>query len=62
MALYNLTGQRVATMAQGRREAGAYTLRWDGRDEQGREMSSGVYLYQLRAGAQVETRKLVLVR
>ena len=52
----------MAKLVQGQREAGAYTLRWDGRDERGRELASGVYLYRLQAGERVETRKLVLVR
>ena len=44
-------------------EAGTYTMRWDGRDAQGRELASGVYLYRLRTDqGQVETRKLVLLR
>ena len=46
----------------GRREAGTYTLRWDGRDGEGRELGSGVYLFRLQAGGQVETRKLLLLR
>lgn len=43
LAVYNLTGQKVATLANGSREAGAYTLRWDGRDDDERELASGVY-------------------
>ncbi len=62
LALYNLAGQKVATLAQGHREAGTYNLRWDGRDENGRELASGVYLYRLQAGSLVETRKLLLLR
>jgi hypothetical protein len=62
LTIYNLAGQQVAVLAEGAREAGSYTLRWDGRDERGRELASGVYLYRLRAGAQVEFRKLALVR
>lgn len=62
LATYNLTGQKVATLVAGRRQAGTYTVRWDGRDDQGRELASGLYLYRLQAGIQVETRKLVLVR
>ena len=44
LAVYNLAGQKVATLAHGLREAGAYTLRWDGRDDDGRDLASGVYL------------------
>ena len=62
LSLYNLTGQQVATLVSGKREAGTYTLRWDGRDDQGRNLASGVYLYRLRAGAQMQTRKLLLLR
>jgi len=62
LAVYNLAGQRVAVLAQGWREAGTYTVRWDGRDEGERELASGVYLYRLRAGERMETRKLALVR
>ena len=62
LALYNLTGQKVATLAHGRREAGTYSLLWNGRDEDGRELASSVYLYRLQAGSQLETRKLLLLR
>ncbi|MBI2503069.1 MAG: T9SS type A sorting domain-containing protein [Candidatus Latescibacteria bacterium] len=62
LAVFDLAGQKVAVLAGGMREAGAYTVRWDGRDEQGHELASGVYLYRLQSGAQVETRKLVLAR
>ena len=62
LALYNLAGQKIATLAQGTRQADTYTLHWDGRDGDGRDLASGMYLYRLRAGTQVETRKLVLLR
>jgi len=63
LAVFNLAGQRVAALVDGQREAGTYAVRWDGRDESGRALASGVYLYRLRVGRQqVETRKLVLVR
>jgi enterochelin esterase-like enzyme len=62
LALYNLAGQKVATLAEGVREAGAYTLRWDGRDDSGRELGTGVYLYRLQAGEREEARKLLLLR
>ncbi|NKB65641.1 MAG: T9SS type A sorting domain-containing protein [Candidatus Latescibacteria bacterium] len=62
LALYNLVGQKVQTLVQGQRPAGTYTVRWDGRDEAGRELASGLYLYRLQAGGQVKTRKLLLLR
>ena len=62
LAVYNIAGQQVAKLVEGPREAGAYTLRWDGRDARGKELASGIYLYRLRAGEKMETRKLVLAR
>ena len=57
LALYNLAGQRLATLAEGAREAGSHQVRWDARD-----FASGVYLYRLQAGLRVLSRKLVLLR
>ena len=67
LVVYDVTGQRVATLASGPRQAGTYALRWDGRDEAGRQMASGVYLYRLEAAAVtggriVQTPKLLLLR
>lgn len=57
LAVYNLAGQKVATLAEGMREPGQHTVRWGGR-----ELASGVYLCRLRAGAREERRKMVLLR
>jgi hypothetical protein len=62
LALYNLAGQKVVSLVRGPREAGTYTAIWDGRDDQGRELASALYLCRLQAGARVETRKLLLLR
>ena len=62
LAVYDLTGQKVATLALGLREAGTYALRWDARDDDGRDLASGVYLYRLETGERVTTRKLLLLR
>ena len=67
LMIYDVTGQRVVTLASGPRQAGTYALRWDGRDDAGRQMASGVYLYRLEAPAMtgdriVQTRKLLLLR
>ena len=62
LAVYNLAGQKVVKLVHGPGQAGSYTLRWDGRDAQGRELASGVYLYRLKAGGRAETRKLLLLR
>jgi hypothetical protein len=63
LAVYNLAGQKVATLVEGPREAGSYRVHWDGRDGEGRAVASGLYVYRLRTGdGNVSTRRLVLVR
>lgn len=62
LAIYNLAGQQVVTLAHGQRETGTHTLRWDGRNDDGGELASGIYLYRLQVDEQAETRKLLLLR
>ncbi len=62
LAVYNLMGQRVITLVDGPRSADTYSVDWDGRGSDGREVGSGAYLYRLRAGEWEETRRLLLVR
>lgn len=44
MILYNLAGQEIATLVQGLHQVGNHTLHWDGRDDDGRDLASGMYL------------------
>ncbi len=62
LAIYNLTGQKVARLARGWHAAGHYTAHWAGRNDAGMRLASGVYIYRLRAGEQVQVRKLLLLR
>ena len=62
LSVYTIAGQQVATLVQGVRAAGRYRMTWDGHSDAGVALASGVYLYRLRVGAQVETRKMLLLR
>jgi hypothetical protein len=62
LVVYNLDGQKMATLVKGLRPAGTYSVRWDGTNDGGRQLASGGYLYRVKAGQQVETRKLLLLR
>ena len=57
-----LSGQRLVTLWQGPRQAGHHRLHWDGRDDEGRPLASGVYLYRLVTAEGILTRKLTLLR
>ncbi len=62
LAVLDVRGRTVAVLEEGVREAGPHTVRWDGRDGNGRPVSPGVYFGVLRAGPETRTRKLVLTR
>ena len=62
LEVYALTGQRVAVLRDGPQKAGFHRLRWDGRDDRGRLLASGVYVYRLVTAEVVQTRKLTLLR
>ena len=62
MTVYNSVGRRVRTLVDGELPAGAHQAAWDGRDEGGEEVASGVYLVRLRAGSGTATRRLLLLR
>ncbi len=57
-----MAGQVVRTLVEEAQQPGRYAVRWDGRDERGVEAGSGVYLYRLQAGAQVQVRRMVLLQ
>ncbi|UCD64014.1 MAG: T9SS type A sorting domain-containing protein [Candidatus Zixiibacteriota bacterium] len=57
LEIFNIVGQRVATLVDGRLKAGHHTFSWDGGDA-----STGVYIYRLQAGDFTETRKMVLLK
>jgi len=62
LRIYNLLGQVVRTLVQERQVAGRYAMRWDGRDDRGLTVSSGVYFYQITAGKFKDVRKLMLLK
>ena len=62
LEVFALTGQRVAILSQGPYKEGFHLRPWDGRDDQGRPLASGVYLYRLVTPKGVHARKLTLLR
>jgi hypothetical protein len=62
LEIFNIIGQRVATLVDERLTGGAYVARWDGRSTLGEAVSSGIYFARLRADATIRVMKLVRVR
>lgn len=62
LEVFNLIGQKVRTLVHASQTPGTYRVEWDGRDDAGNTVGTGVYFYKLVRGEQVETRKMVFVR
>ena len=60
--IYNLNGQRVRTLLEGEQKAGRYAVNWDGKDNSGKILASGIYIYQLNSEITSITRKLMLMK
>ena len=61
LEVFNILGQRVATLVDGERPAGFHTATWNATDASGRGVASGVYLYRLLGGGERLTRSMVLL-
>jgi hypothetical protein len=61
LEVFDLAGRRVRTLARGGRAAGSHVVEWDRRDEAGRLVPGGVYLYRLQAGAFRAQQRMVLM-
>jgi len=60
--IYNVLGRKIKTIANDNFEAGYHSVLWDGTDEHGISMSSGVYFYKIKAGSFTETRKMLIIK
>ena len=60
--IYDIRGRKVRTLVDSEFEPGSHRVIWDGRNERGQRVTSGVYLYTLRSEVKTYTRKMVLVK
>ncbi|MDI6809540.1 MAG: FlgD immunoglobulin-like domain containing protein [Candidatus Eisenbacteria bacterium] len=62
LKIYSVSGKLISSLVEANLGAGVHDLTWDGRDDAGRVLASGIYLLKLHAGVFTETRKMVLLR
>jgi hypothetical protein len=62
LEIYNSLGQKAVTLAEGFYNAGFYSIHWDGKDQYGRYVSSGMYFYRIDAGDFSEIKKMALLK
>jgi hypothetical protein len=62
ITVYNMLGQQIRTLFSGVMEAGVQTVTFDGKDQSGKALSSGTYMYRMTAGTFVQTKKMMLLK
>ncbi len=62
LEIFNLMGQKVRTLLDNTLTAGNHQITWDGTDRSGRKVASGIYLYRLKSGDDIRTRKMTLLK
>ena len=60
--IYNILGQKVKTLVEELQELGYKKIQWDGTDDNGNKVSSGIYFYRIVAGNFVKCRKMILLK
>ena len=62
LTIFNVLGQKVKVLAEGSKQAGTHRLSWDGRDQMGNAVSTGLYFYTLTDGSKSITKKMALMK
>ncbi|NUM78839.1 T9SS type A sorting domain-containing protein, partial [candidate division KSB1 bacterium] len=62
LKIYNLLGREIRSLVDREMPAGYHRVKWDGRDDAGRRLDSGVYLYKIHVGNFMQTRKTLLLK
>jgi flagellar hook assembly protein FlgD len=62
LEIFSSGGEKMHTLMRGKPSPGVHRVQWDGRDDRGGQVASGVYFYRLEAGRYLGTRKLAVVK
>ncbi len=61
-SIFNITGEKIRTLISGTAESGLHLLDWNGRNEKGIHVVSGLYFYKLKSGDFIQSRKMLLLK
>ena len=62
MSIYNIQGQKIATLVNTTLKAGYHTVSWNGKNDLGQNVGSGIYIYKLQAGINIQNYKVLLLK
>ena len=60
--IYNILGQEVRTLLNRHQTAGEYSIQWDGKNNAGQPVSSGIYIYRIQSGEFIKSHKMMLIK
>jgi len=60
--IYNIKGQKVRSLLNENREAGTHNVTWNGKDDNGKNVASGVFFYRMKSGKYSSTKKMILMK
>jgi len=62
LSIYNLVGQELRNIVNEHKDAGNYVATWDAKDDSGNQLPSGIYIYRMKAGNFVQSKKLIIAK
>ena len=62
MIIYDIKGREVITLNNGYINAGNHTFNWDGKDNRGQSVASGVYIYTLSSSTAIKSQKMLMIK
>lgn len=62
LTVYNMMGQKVASLVDTQQEPGYYTVEWNGRNDQGNAVSTGLYIYRIQSSEKVQTKRMIKLK
>ena len=62
LKIYNVLGEVVRTLVNEKKLPGDYSVQWDGKNDRGEQLASGIYFYELKVGDYTSTKKMVLLK
>ena len=62
LKIYNASGKEIKTLVNENKTTGTFEIQWDGKDNAGFSVSSGVYFYKIKAGDFSQTKKMILMK
>jgi hypothetical protein len=62
LSIFNVKGQKIKTLISDNYAEGTHKIEWNGSDDSGKAVSSGIYYYRLKTGSKIESRKMILLK